>query len=66
MRTDAGELKVEFFSKVFEVARGKMFGNIDDINLYAVAKRSEGSQQIFKIFGIIIALDFSSKACISI
>ena len=52
---DVGTLKVEFFSKVFEVARKELLENIDEMPWYTVPTRSRGNLQIFKIFVIIIA-----------
>ena len=51
---DAGALKAEFFTKVFEIARRELFEN-PEMLWCEMPKPSGGNLQIFKIFGVILA-----------
>ena len=52
---DAGALKAEFFTKIFEIARRELFEHPDQMPWCEMPKRSGGNLQIFKIFGVILA-----------
>ena len=55
---DAGALKAELFTKVFEQAKQELFEHAEDKPWCLIPKRSGGNLQVFKIFGIIIAHSF--------
>ena len=52
---EAGALKAELFTKVFEEAKQELFEYDEDKSWCLIPKRSDGNLQVFKIFGIIIA-----------
>ena len=52
---DAGALKAEFYTKVFEQAKQKLFEHAEEKPWCLIPKRSDGNLQVFKIFSIIIA-----------
>ena len=52
---DAGALKAELFTKIFEQAKQELFEHAEDKPWHLIPKRSGGNLQLFKIFGIIIA-----------
>ena len=53
--TDAGALKTEFFTKIFEIAKRELFEHPDQMPWCEMPKSSGGNLQIFKIFGVILA-----------
>ncbi len=52
---DAGALKIEFFTLVFNEAKKQLFESADSKDWLLIPKRAGGNLQIFKIFGMIIA-----------
>ena len=52
---DAGALKAEFFTQVFNMAKKELFESADGKGWCLVPKRSGGNLQVFKVFGVIIA-----------
>ena len=52
---DAGDLKAELFTKIFEQAKQELFEHAEDKPWCLIPKRSGGNLQVFKIFGIIVA-----------
>ena len=52
---DAGALKAEFFTKIFEIATRELFEHADLMPWYEMPKRTGRNLQIFKIFGVILA-----------
>ena len=51
---DAGALKAELFTKVFEQTKQELFEHAEDKPWSLIPKRSGGNMQVFKIFDIII------------
>lgn len=52
---DAGALKNEFFTIVFNVAKDELFEPLNKKEWFFIPKRSGGNLQIYKIFGVIVA-----------
>ena len=51
----AGALKIEFLTKIFEIARRELFAHPDQKSWCEMPKGTGGILHIFKIFGVILA-----------